>query len=86
MMTVNEKRKVWRDKKNFNGLRSVKLKINPVCEICFSSEKIVIHHKDQNKLNNSLENFVTLCRFCHWGLHQYWNLKKKFSKFEFFIS
>lgn len=40
---------------------------NYSCQICDQSGN-VIHHLDGNNQNNSLENLVTLCGFCHRSL------------------
>jgi len=35
------------------------------CEICFATEKLIIHHKDGNIINNKENNLQTLCNRCH---------------------
>src|SRR5690554_5341692 len=35
------------------------------CEICGKENALDVHHKDENPLNNSLENLQRLCRSCH---------------------
>ncbi len=80
-----ELRKKSRDRQNFGGHREEKIRINPICQICKEKENLVVHHIDQDKKNNSLNNFVTLCRYCHWGLHQFFKLKKEFLEYEYFI-
>jgi hypothetical protein len=32
---------------------------------------LVVHHKDQNRKNNSLKNLVWLCRNCHYLVHSH---------------
>lgn len=47
-----------------------------VCQICGVQEgetQLDIHHKDQNKLNNSPSNLICLCKNCHHNLHMKWN-------------
>jgi 5-methylcytosine-specific restriction endonuclease McrA len=39
------------------------------------TNKLIVHHIDVNKLNNSLSNLITLCTQCHHSLH------KKYSKY-----
>lgn len=46
-----------------------KLKWAKICSKCKSIEKINIHHKDHNPLNNDLANLLLLCRVCHIELH-----------------
>ena len=42
---------------------------NHICTICGSSQKLVIHHKDKNPLNNQDENLITVCNICHLRHH-----------------
>jgi hypothetical protein len=39
------------------------------CEVCGSSERSQVHHKDGNPQNNSTENLRRLCSACHMHLH-----------------
>ena len=39
------------------------------CENCGGEEQLGIHHKDENWLNNSPANLVTLCASCHTSMH-----------------
>lgn len=39
------------------------------CEICEKVGKTDIHHIDGNERNNTVENFITLCRSCHMRIH-----------------
>jgi len=48
------------------------------CEVCGITKKLVIHHRDCNKENNVINNFVTLCKSCHSRFHIYLRLKKYF--------
>lgn len=41
-----------------------------ICEKCGSDSKIDIHHKDENWMNNSIENLQALCRSCHLKEHR----------------
>lgn len=45
----------------------------PVCALCGSTDDrvLIVHHKDVNRKNNSLENLVWLCRNCHYLVHLY---------------
>ena len=40
-----------------------------ICHICKSTENMLIHHNDENKLNNATENLTVLCRPCHQRVH-----------------
>lgn len=48
---------------------------NIICDFCGTSEDIHIHHKDENWINNVIENLQPLCRRCHSRLHN--QLRKK---------
>lgn len=52
--------------------REVKERDNYSCNICkeqLLSEELLIHHIDENKKNNKLNNLITLCFSCHGKLH-----------------
>jgi 5-methylcytosine-specific restriction endonuclease McrA len=44
------------------------------CGISRHQKILVIHHIDENKLNNSINNLVTLCGSCHSKTH--WKTRK----------
>lgn len=35
------------------------------CEICGSTENLLVHHRDHNRKNNEPENLQTVCKRCH---------------------
>lgn len=41
-----------------------------VCIICGEEENIDVHHIDGNRTNNSIENLIPVCRYCHIGIHE----------------
>jgi hypothetical protein len=41
----------------------------PNCEKCGSSERLHVHHRDENWRNNDPKNLQTLCPACHLKLH-----------------
>src|SRR2546425_11096317 len=46
------------------------------CENCNSTERLQIHHKDENWKNNLPSNLKTLCPSCHMKLHwSQWKLR-----------
>lgn len=58
-------------------LRKLKLMYNPLCEMCESEGKVTpaldVHHitpilQDINKAFD-MDNLMSLCRCCHWQLH-----------------
>ena len=52
--------------KNFSGLRdSVIERDKHSCQVCGYSNKIIVHHIDENPKNNTMDNLITLCKICH---------------------
>ena len=49
------------------------------CEKCGSTKFLCIHHLDENRNNNSLENLQCLCKSCHQKLHCKRNEKGQFT-------
>lgn len=43
--------------------------VKPACELCGSKSRLGLHHKDEDRTNNSPENLQTLCPPCHTRLH-----------------
>jgi hypothetical protein len=39
------------------------------CEICGTTEQIVVHHLDGDRTNNTLENLIPVCRKHHAQIH-----------------
>jgi len=48
-------------------------KIPAVCKICKTKDErvLAVHHKDQDRLNNKLNNLVWVCHNCHHLVHNY---------------
>lgn len=42
---------------------------NDSCENCGSASQLGVHHKDEDRTNNSPENLQTLCAKCHTSHH-----------------
>lgn len=39
------------------------------CEICGTTEEIVVHHVDGDRENNAIDNLVPVCKSCHGKIH-----------------
>lgn len=39
------------------------------CIWCSSTDHLLIHHKDENRYNNELDNLIVLCKQCHQKYH-----------------
>lgn len=47
------------------------------CECCHSFFNLVLHHIDENRTNNTYDNFKVLCTSCHAIVHtRIKNIKK----------
>ena len=42
---------------------------NDICSICLKGDRIETHHIDGNKNNNTLGNFLIVCKSCHKRIH-----------------
>lgn len=40
------------------------------CRICSKDYSLHVHHIDYNRSNNAHSNLVTLCEWCHRGVHR----------------
>lgn len=49
------------------------------CELCGSTRYLCIHHKDENRYNNKLDNLQCLCKSCHQKHHLKRDEKGKFT-------
>jgi len=48
-----------------NGIGMYKQFKETHCNRCGTTNKLCVHHKDEDRTNNSLENLETVCRRCH---------------------
>ena len=54
-------------KTGISGYR--KLAKKEECAYCKSTRHLVIHHKDEDRHNNNLDNLIVLCKSCHQKHH-----------------
>jgi hypothetical protein len=77
---IGPKHANWKDGKH--AYRSVMLrhKIPKICGICKTKDYrvLAIHHIDRNRQNNSVKNLAWLCHNCHFLLHHYQDIERKF--------
>lgn len=56
-------------------IRLIKMTQDYLCEICSQPDReifaILVHHKDNNELNNNPDNLQSLCNDCHESLHKH---------------
>jgi len=66
----NAKQKEREYRRNFGGNRQKTMERDGFkCQKCSGNENLLVHHKDINPKNNSIENLQTLCRGCHARVH-----------------
>lgn len=71
----------YHNQKAFGGLKyEVMQRDNYKCAFCSCDEihRLIIHHKDEDKQNNVMENLVTLCRACHAREHHAGELNSRY--------
>lgn len=49
--------------------RAIRKRDGHLCQRCGSAGRLHVHHIDTDKLNNALENLITLCNSCHGRVH-----------------
>lgn len=59
-----EKNPMWK-----GGIQTYRKFKKIMCERCSSKKYLIVHHKDENRYNNKIENLETLCRKCHHSHH-----------------
>lgn len=66
----------FKDGSHARGYRSVVSK--KVCEACGATDRLIIHHRNDNHFDNNKENLQVLCTGCHQSLHKtaYWAAKR----------
>lgn len=50
------------------------------CNRCPSKQKLLVHHKDEDRSNNELDNLEVLCKRCHQEHHCKRDLLGKYTK------
>lgn len=64
----NNKQRATATERGYNytwsRLRILKLNMNPLCERC-GKAAILVHHKDRDTNNSSIDNLESLCVACH---------------------
>ena len=57
------------------GIQTYRKARKEMCEWCGSQKNLLVHHKDENRYNNNLDNLITLCKSCNQKLHTKRNAK-----------
>lgn len=52
------------------GIQTYRKHRKDACERCGATAKLMVHHKNEDRYDNRLENLETLCRRCHQVHHR----------------
>lgn len=78
----NDRQNIQKNKKYSMHFKLIKKVImqrdNNQCQFCKRHVRLIVHHIDCDKGNNTIDNLITLCSPCHNSLHgKYSNQKLK---------
>jgi len=68
---------IHRDRRTHGGNRAVAIERDKGCRNCGTAENLHVHHVDQDRSNNDLDNLLTLCAGCHARHHNDLRFKKE---------
>lgn len=51
------------------GIQTYRRAKKDVCEWCGSKDNLLVHHLDENRYNNDINNLITICKRCHQAHH-----------------
>jgi 5-methylcytosine-specific restriction endonuclease McrA len=76
-----EKNKNWKGgATRYRKLAFERYNLEKICSVCGSIENIIVHHIDENRRNNAIENFQIMCNPCHTSHHRKGFTKKRKEK------
>lgn len=67
---LRENNPYWKGGNSIYRKRLLEVSPELVCEVCGSDRFVVVHHKDGDRENGSLDNLQKLCRSCHRLEHE----------------
>ena len=59
----------YKNKHRALGIQTYRRAKKSKCEWCGSINNLLVHHLDENRYNNNIDNLITLCKRCHQNLH-----------------
>lgn len=59
----------YKNKHRALGIQTYRRAKKTKCEWCGSTNNLLVHHLDENRYNNNIDNLITLCKRCHQNLH-----------------
>ncbi len=77
---VEEKHANWKGGKHAYRRKMLQSNKPAICGLCNITDKriLAVHHIDENRRNNSIENLAWLCHNCHLLVHHYPEEREKF--------
>lgn len=77
---IQERHPNWKDGRySYRGVIK-RNNIKPLCTLCNTTDKrvLAVHHVDENRTNNTIENLAWLCHNCHHLVHHHPEEHKRF--------
>ncbi len=77
---IGPKHANWKDgSASYRGVM-IRNKVPKICGICKTTDErvLAVHHIDRNRKNSAVSNLAWLCHNCHFLLHHYKEIEKKF--------
>ncbi len=77
---IGEKHANWKGGKHAYRRMMLQSDTKQECRLCITTDIriLAVHHIDEDRSNNTLENFAWLCHNCHHLVHHYSEGRKKF--------
>lgn len=79
---IGEKHPNWKGGSSSEGYRNILKRSGKrqICRMCSLRDKklLAAHHIDHNHQNNKLDNLAWLCHNCHFLIHHYKEVNRKF--------
>lgn len=77
---IQEKHPNWKEGRFAYRSVLTRNKVPPVCTLCKTADKrvLAVHHIDENRKNNVIENLAWLCHNCHHLVHHDPKEREKF--------
>ena len=73
LVFIGRKHPQWKDGESSYRNTMIRRGLPGVCKLCSAKDIriLVVHHIDENRKNNKVDNLMWLCRNCHFLVHKY---------------